>query len=125
MKLIIKITAFALSVLGFMLVLPLAVIKLSPAHFVTGFIMLLFFAVYPVMSAVLGALAGSDIKKLWWMPVAVALLFPLLFSLAVSEMVWELYIYSVIYLLAGLFFMAVSALVVKFIVTIGKQRNEK
>ena len=125
MKLIIKITAFALSVLGFMLVLPLAVIKLSPAHFVTGFIMLLFFAVYPVMSVVLGALAGSDVKKLWWMPVAVALLFQLLFSLAVSEMVWELYIYSVIYLLAGLFFMAVSALVVKFIVTIGKQRNEK
>ncbi len=125
MKLIIKITAFALCVIGFMLVLPLAVIKLSPAHFVTGFIMLLFFAVYPVMSAVLGALAGSDIKKLWWMPIVLALCFPLLFSLALFEMVWALYIYSVIYLLAGVFFMAVTALIVKFIVMIGRQRNEK
>lgn len=125
MKPIIKIIVFFVSLLTFMLIFPAAVIIFSPAHFVTGFIMLLFFAVYPVMSAVLGVLAGSDIKELWWMPIALAICFPLLFSLAIFEMVWELYIYSVIYLLAGVFFMAVTALIVKFIAMIGKQKYEK
>ena len=58
------------------------------------------------------------------MPVALAVSFPLLFSLALFEMVWELYVYSVIYLLAGAFFMAVTAFIVK-LVEVGKYKNEK
>lgn len=31
-------------------------------------IMLIFFIIYPIALAILGIIAGTDIKKLWWIP---------------------------------------------------------
>ena len=79
------------------LLAPFLTTKLAPADSGLAICMILFFAVYPLSVMVLGALTATDIKAL----LACALSFPLLFSLAMGGMVWELYVYSVIYLFLG------------------------
>ncbi len=83
------------------LLAPFLTTKLAPADSGMAICMILFFAVYPLSVMVLGALTATDIKALFWTPLACALSFPLLFSLAMGGMVWELYVYSVIYLFLG------------------------
>ncbi len=86
----------------FMLILPLIVIKAEKDGLgAMGLFFLLFFAVYPLLAAVLGILAGTEISLLWWAPIALSALFPLLFSIAIRDLVWDLYFYSAIYLPIG------------------------
>ena len=92
-----------------MLFIPLAVIKISKAYFGVGFLILLFLVIYPVLSMGIGTVAGTEIRKLWWLPLAIAIPFPLLFAVAIAEIVWELYIYSAIYLLLASLFMGMTA----------------
>ena len=46
--------------------------------------------------------AGTDIRRLWWIPLTISALFPLLFGIAISDFVWDLYFYSAIYLPIGI-----------------------
>ena len=118
MKTITKIIIFVSLVLGVTLILPLVVILASPADFGMGFSMLLFFAANPLLSVGVGILAGTEIKKLWWMPLISAICFPLFFSLVILELVLELYIYSVIYFGLGAAAMALTAIILK---SVGKE----
>ena len=113
MKTITKIIIFASVVIGVTLVLPLVVIMAAPADFGMGFCMLLFFAANPLLSIGVGILAGTEIKKLWWMPVVSAICFAIFFSFVIFEFVVELYVYSVIYALLGATAMALTALILK------------
>lgn len=70
--------------------------------------LLLFFSVDPLVCAVIGAMAGTDIKRLWWLPVAAAAAMPLCFSLCVQEFIPELFIYAALYLIIGLVCMGVA-----------------
>ena len=97
----IKIIIAAVSIPLFMLLLPFLAIKLCDPTDVMGIFILAFFAVNPLLTVVLSAMAGSDLGKMWWIPLAIAALFPLLFAVAVGELVWDLYLYSLIYLLLG------------------------
>ena len=75
--------------------------KLAPADNGMAICMILFFIGYPLFMMALGAFTATDIKALFWTPLLCSLSFPLLFSLAMGGMIWELYVYSVIYLFLG------------------------
>ena len=88
--------------------LPLLLVHLAPADWGMGLCIILFFAGIPAASLCWGIAAGSDIKKLWWIPITGAFSFPIFFSLAVWGAVWELFSYSLFYALIGGAAMAVT-----------------
>lgn len=96
-----KITIGISAMLLTMLVIPLLAVKFAPADAGMALCFILFFAVIPLESMLMGILAGSDMPGLWWIPVVAAVAFPILFSIAVWDMVWELFWYSAIYLCIG------------------------
>lgn len=56
----------------------------------------------PLLALIIGFIAGTELRKLWWLPFAVAAAFPLLLGISLSEIVGELYVYSAVYLLIGI-----------------------
>ena len=101
-----------------MTVFPLASTVLADGLATTGLWFFAFFTVYPLISVCLGAMAGTDLPRLCWIPLAVAVLFPLLFGIAIRDLVWDLYVYSAIYLPLG----GVSMLGTYFVL---RQRSKK
>lgn len=95
------------------LLVPFLAVKIVPADGGMAICMILFFAVYPIMSIILGALTSRDVKYLWWMPLLAAFSFPLLFSIAMGGMIEELFVYSFIYLFLGYAAMALLLLIKK------------
>ena len=125
MKTVNKIIVSCSCIVFFMLLLPLIVIKFSDVYVDMGSMILLFFVVYPVMSMALGMVAGTDIRRMWWLPLAEAAVFPFLFAVAIGELVFELYVYSALYIMWGGFFMGVTVFVKRTIKKITEKRNEK
>ena len=70
--------------------------------------LLLFFAADPLVCAVVGVLAGTALRRLWWLPLCAAAAMPLCFWLCVWELIPELLIYSGLYLLIGCVAMGVT-----------------
>ena len=101
MRLRTKIIITVVSMLFFMLFLPWLAIALSDPADVMGIFILVFFAVNPLLTVLLCAMAAADFKKLWWIPILISVAFPLLFAVAIGDLVWDLYLYSLIYLLLG------------------------
>lgn len=101
-KTITKIAIAIASLILFMMVLPWLAVKFGEGLAVTGLWMFAFFTVNPALVIVLSIMAGTELRRLWWIPLAIAALFPLLFSAAIGELVWDLYVYSAIYLPIGL-----------------------
>lgn len=95
------------------LLLPFLSVKLIPADGGMAVCMILFFAVYPILFIALGIISSIDIKYFWWMPLASAIIFPLLFSLAMGGMIGELYAYSAIYAFLGYAVLAFVLLIKK------------
>lgn len=93
-----------------MLILPLLIVAFAPAEAAMALCFLLFFAVFPAQTLCFGLVAGTDMRKLWWLPVVGSLGFPFLVSLAFREMIWDLFVYSGIYLSVSLLAMAVMHL---------------
>ena len=101
-KTIMKIIITVASLILFMMILPWLAIVFGDGWAVTGLWMFAFFTVNPALVIGLSIMAGTELRKLWWIPVAISALFPLLFGVAIGEFVWDLYIYSAIYLPIGL-----------------------
>lgn len=101
-KTITKIIITVVSLILFMMVLPWLAIEFGDGWAVTGLWMFAFFTVNPALVICLSIMAGTELRKLWWIPIAISALFPLLFGVAIGEFVWELYVYSAIYLPLGL-----------------------
>lgn len=101
MKISTKIIITAITLILFMMVLPLLAIKLFPDWTGIGLWFISFLTVNPILVVCLSIMAGTEFRKLWWIPLAVAVLFPLLFGIAISDFVWDLYAYSAIYLPVG------------------------
>ena len=100
-KTITKIIITVASLVLFMMALPWLAIKFADGWAVTGLWMFAFFTVNPALVIGLSIMAGTELRKLWWIPVAISALFPLLFGVAIGEFVWDLYVYSAIYLPIG------------------------
>ena len=96
-----KILLFFILTVVLTLLIPFLATKLIPADGGMAVCMIMFFAIYPICSIILGIVISNDMKYLWWMPLVSAFVFPLLFSIAMSGMVWELYTYSGIYIFLG------------------------
>ena len=101
-KTITKIIITVASLILFMMVLPWVALQFGDGWAVTGLWMFAFFTVNPALVIVLSIMSGTEIRRLWWIPLAIAASFPLLFSAAIGELVWDLYVYSAIYLPIGL-----------------------
>ena len=84
------ITIFAVLIVS-MLLIPLVAVHTVTADAGMAVTLLLFFVVYPVVSAWLGVLAGRDAKRFWYTPVLIAVLFWLF-----SSRTYETVIYLVI-----------------------------
>ena len=100
-KTITKIIITGASLVLFMMALPWLAIKFADGWAVTGLWMFAFFIVNPALVIGLSIMAGTELRKLWWIPLAISALFPLLFGVAIGEFVWDLYVYSAIYLPIG------------------------
>ena len=101
LKLSLKILASLLNILVCMLILPILLIRFCEPGTGMSVSMLLFFAVNPMNMIFIGLMAGTDIKKLFWIPILASFVFPLFFGVAIGDLVFELYIYSAIYLALG------------------------
>ena len=124
MKLIVKIIIMVTSLILFMMIFPLMAIKFFTETSGFGLFLVLFFAVNPILTVFLGALAGTDIKRLWWFPLVIAILFPPFFGVAIGEFVLDLYVYSCIYFSIGVLAMLIAHFVKKLI-SQRKQGGEK
>ena len=98
MKLLYKIFLFGVLLILVSLVLP-ALFFLMPVWTCLVMIVILFLLIMPAFSVFVGGLAATDMKKLFWMPLAQAVIFPLLFSVAAKQFFWEIFLYSLIYTL--------------------------
>ena len=101
MKTVYKILLCTAALVFVMLVLPRAVVRLFPSWAGVGLWVCCFFVLNPLTVIGVSILAGTALRRLWWMPLAAAAAFPLLFGVAVGEPIWDLYIYSAIYLTLG------------------------
>ena len=101
------ITIFAALIVS-MLLIPLVAVHTVTADAGMAVTLLLFFVVYPVVSAWLGVLAGRDAKRFWYTPVLIAVLF-WLFSSLTYETAFPI-VYSVIYLVISALSMVITRL---------------
>ena len=101
-KTITKIIITVASLILFMMVLTLVALQFGDGWAVKGLWMFSLFTVNPALVIGLSIMAGTELRKLWWIPLAISALFPLLFGAAIGEFVWDLYVYSAIYLPIGL-----------------------
>lgn len=87
-----------------------------------GIILLTFLGIYPIFSLVIGGIAGSNMKALWYAPfVTVAVFLPYSFWL-LRGFVPEMLIYGGIYLIAAFAAMGLSHTIFKFV---GIKKEEK
>ena len=100
-----------------MLVFPLIVVNFGDEVEIIICIFILVWAINPLAAIGLGILAGTDIKKSWWIIVLFAVAFPLLYWISLKEFIIEVYIYSVGYFILGAIAMLITALIKKKSVT--------
>ena len=94
-----------------LLILPLIFVNLSKPHEAMGIFMIFFFVINPVASATTNMFVGKDIKKLWWFPILFALVFLLSYWIVLKEIVLDLTIYAIMYILIGYFVMAIFRII--------------
>ena len=93
-----KIILCAITYLMTTLALPLVLFRTADGWDALFYVLLFFFVIYPVQSVFFGILTATDWKKLWCIPVFAAILFPPLFWITLSDVVWVLYLYAALYL---------------------------
>ena len=106
-----RILAVISIMLAVLLIAPLAVLNFANPMDGMGLMFLLFFAINPVASIIVGILSGRAVKKMWWTPLLFSAMFLLCCWLALQEVVWDLLVYAVIYLLLGTIAMTVTKVV--------------
>ena len=100
-----KIIIISTIMLLILFTLPFILTKLSQPHEFMGIMIFLFFIINPITAAVVNALIGKDIKKLWYIPILFPIIFLLSYWIILSEVITDLVFYAVIYLIVGLIFM--------------------
>ena len=76
-----------------------------------GFLLLLIFILNPIISIAYGIYAGKDIKKLWWFSLLIFIGFPILYWIALQDIVVDLFIYSLVYTLIEIIAMFISSII--------------
>ena len=94
-----------------MLLLPFILMQSAQGWDALGYVILLFFILYPTLAIFLGIMTGLDLKKLWWLPIVCALASPPLLWIALSGVTLELYLYVPIYIALAFVSAAPTALI--------------
>ena len=103
MKNITKICIAIATILLVFLCIPLYAVHFAQGYDGMGLLLILFFVGNPLELIFLGVIAGTNTKKLWWIPILALLVFPLLFGLAIWDYeIATLYLYSIMYLFPGM-----------------------
>lgn len=97
-----KICIAIVTMLVVMFILPLIAVHIVSSDAGMALCFILFFAVNPLMVIALSIMAGTELRKLWWIPLLAAVLFPVFFGIVVKELLIDLFIYSALYLAVGL-----------------------
>ena len=105
MKLNKKIAIIVISMIIILAITPLIFIKLAQPHEFMGIMILLFFVVNPITSIFVNSMVGRDIKKLWWTPIMFCIIFLLSYWFILKEIILDLMVYAVIYIIIGIIFM--------------------
>lgn len=103
-----KILIYIITVLLILLIIPFIAMNIIKPNEGMGFLLLMFFIINPIVSILLGVLSGKNISKLFWIPISFAILFPVLYVFTLEELVMDLYLYSIGYLVLGLVSMTVT-----------------
>lgn len=80
-----------------------------------GFIFILNLLLYPIAFVGMGIVAGTDIKKLWFVPVAASILYLPAMWLVLRSFVIEFTVYAVIYLIIAVVAMLITHSVIRMI----------
>ncbi len=83
------------------LVAPFVIVQLSEPRKAMGWFLLLFLAVDPLVMIGVGILSGTQLRKLWWLPLACAAAIPLLYSAGIGGFAIGLMWYTPSYLAVG------------------------
>jgi len=82
-----------------LLVIPFFVILCLPKDAGRGIPYILYFVICAIVSVALGIIAGKDIKNLFYTPIILSVLFPFCFAIVTGNMVWRMFLYSLLYLI--------------------------
>ncbi len=80
-----------------------------------GFLFILNLLLYPIAFGIMGIVAGTDIRKLWFVPVVAAVLYLPAMWLILRSLVIEFSVYAVIYLIIAVVAMLITHSVIKMI----------
>ena len=94
-----------------MLIIPIITINTVKADAGMLVTLMLFFAVYPVISVVIGIISGEDVKHFWFSPAFIAVLF-WVFSLFTYKTAFPV-LYSILYFLLCLISMLMASFIKK------------
>lgn len=108
MKIKNKVIISILTMIIVLLVLPIFIVEYAEARMGMGLIMIFFFLINPIVSIGLSLLVGKDVKKLWWIPVLFSLMFLISYWLVLEQIILELIIYAINYLILGILTIIIS-----------------
>jgi len=106
-----KVISSFVAMLIIFIILPLIFVKISKPYEFMGIMVFLFFVVNPITAAIINSMIGSDVKKMWWMPILLCIIFLLSYWLVLGEIILDLIFYSVFYLIIGIIFMCISLVI--------------
>jgi len=115
-----KVISSFVAMLIIFIILPLIFVKISKPYEFMGIMVFLFFVVNPITAAIINSMIGSDVKKMWWMPILLCIIFLLSYWLVLGEIILDLIFYSVFYLIIGIIFMCIS-----LVITNKKKKRKK
>ena len=96
-----------------LLLLPFIVIKTSKEVEFMGIMIILFFIINPIAAAIINSMIGTDVKKMWWLPLLFSIMFLLSYWLILEEIILDLTFYAVIYMIIGIISMITSCILKK------------
>lgn len=103
-----KIFISFLIIITTMLIFPLLIVNFMKSLNGVFWFLLLLFAINPIISFSLGVLSGIEIRKLWFIPLMLFILFPIFYWMVLQDVVLELFVYSSGYLIIGVGAMLVT-----------------
>lgn len=113
MKLKNKIKLIFTIIILVLFIIPLILVKLSKPHEFMGLMVLLFFIINPITTIIVNSIIGKDMKKIWYMPITFSAFFLLFYWIILKEIILDLLVYAIGYLVIGIICMFVSFLITK------------
>ena len=103
-----KIKIMSVIMLTVLFILPLILINIVKSYEFMGIMIILFFVVNPITSVIINSMIGKDIKRIWWIPIFFCIIFLLSYWIILKEIILDLIVYTIGYLVIGVIFMFVS-----------------